>query len=254
MTGVVIVVGAGGEIGSACARHLAGLDDITVCVDRDEQAVETTVARIEAAGNRAVPAVADARDAEFATQVLETARPLGKVRAAVHAIAYEEHVAAVDISRSSITESFILGPLAAFELFRELVATAALAPGAALTLIGSLHARHPFAGALGYNMAHAALAQMVSTLALEWTPMGIRTNAVVPGWVRTRGESAFYDEEHLDTVAAMLPMGRFGSAEDIAAAVAFLSSPQAAYVSGSFLAVDGGLGSSLAVLPDGDAR
>lgn len=252
MADVAVVIGAGGEIGAACARALGRSHGTTLCVDRDAAAAKVTVATLSENGARAVALVADAGDPGFAAAVVSQARELGPVRSAVHAIAHEEHVAATDITLDSISRSYALGPLAAFALFRELYAGSALAPGAALTVIGSLHARHPFAGALGYNLAHAALAQLVSTLAQEWTPHGVRTNAVVPGWIRTRGEAAFYDEEHLGQVAGLLPMGRFGSAEDVAGAVAFLSSPEAAYVSGSFLTVDGGLGASLAVLPGGN--
>lgn len=252
MADVAVVIGAGGEIGGACAHALSRSHGTTLCVDRDAAAADATVARLSESGASAVALVADAGAPGFAAAVVSRASELGAVQSAVHAIAHEEHVPASDITLGSISRSYALGPLAAFAVFRELFTRSALAPGAALTVIGSLHARHPFAGALGYNLAHAALAQLVSTLAQEWTPQGVRTNAVVPGWIRTRGEAALYDDDHLGKVAGLLPMGRFGSAEDIAGAVAFLSSPEAAYVSGSFLTVDGGLGASLAVLPGGN--
>jgi NAD(P)-dependent dehydrogenase (short-subunit alcohol dehydrogenase family) len=252
-SGVAVVVGAGGEIGAACAVALAPGHAAVLCVDRDAASAAVTVDALTRDGHTATALVVDAGGADFAATVVGRARELGQVRTAVHAIAHEEHVAAVAITAQSLDRSWTIGPLAAFALFRELHTGSALASGAALTVIGSLHAQHPFAGALGYNLAHAALAQLVRTLAQEWTPLGVRTNAVVPGWIRTRGEAAFYDEDHLGRVAGQLPMGRFGTAEDVAGAVAFLSSPAAAYVSGSFLTVDGGLGASLAVLPGGPA-
>jgi NAD(P)-dependent dehydrogenase (short-subunit alcohol dehydrogenase family) len=244
-----VVIGAGGEIGSACARALAESHDVTLCVDRDGAAAAATVETIAATGSRADALAVDAGAPDFASSVVAHVAALGKVRSAVHAIAHEEHVAAADISLESISRSLTLGPIAAFALFRELLVGEALTDGAALTVIGSLHARHAIPDALGYNLAHAALAHLVSTLAHEWTSRGVRTNAVVPGWIRTRGEAAFYDEAHFAAVAPQLPMRRFGTADDIAGAVRYLASPEAAYVSGSFLTVDGGLGSSLAVLP-----
>jgi NAD(P)-dependent dehydrogenase (short-subunit alcohol dehydrogenase family) len=252
MADVAVVVGAGGEIGAACARALSASHATTLCVDRDDDAARATAASLTTADGRGVALVVDAGEKDFATTVVGRAQELGPVRTVVHAIAHEEHVPAAEISLDSLTKSYALGPLAAFALFRELYVASALAPGAGLTAIGSLHGRHAFAHALGYNLAQAALAHLVSTLAQEWTRDGVRVNAVVPGWIHTKGETAFYDEDHLRKVANQLPMGRMGSADDVAGAVAFLASPAAAYISGSFITVDGGLGTSLAVLPGRD--
>jgi NAD(P)-dependent dehydrogenase (short-subunit alcohol dehydrogenase family) len=249
MADVAIVIGAGGEIGGACARSLGGPGVVVLCVDRNEEAARETSSRIRSAGGEAEPFVADASDSAFAAAVVTRAMELGPVIAAIHAIAHEEHVEAIAISLESINRSFALGPIAAFSLFRELASRAALASGAGLTVIGSLHATHAFEDALGYNLAHAALAQMVSTLAHEWAGDGIRVNAVVPGWIRTRGEAAFYEDGYLDEAGLKLPMRHFGTPDDIAGAVHYLSSRQAAYVSGCFLTVDGALGASLATLP-----
>jgi len=144
MSDVGIVVGAGGEIGAACALALAPSHSAVLCVDRDERAAETTAAQIRQAGGVAAILVLDAGEPGFATSVVTAARELGAVRAAVHAIAHEEHVSALDITLDSIRTSFALGPIAAFSLFRELHAGGDLAAGAALTVIGSLHATRAF--------------------------------------------------------------------------------------------------------------
>jgi NAD(P)-dependent dehydrogenase (short-subunit alcohol dehydrogenase family) len=171
------------------------------------------------------------------------------VRSVVHALAYEEHRAAVDFSLESMLTSYRVGPLAAFGLFRAVAVSGSVAPGASFTAIGSLHERQPFRRCLGYNAAHAALGQVVRTLAHEWASRGLRVNAVVPGWIATPGEVALYGQDHLDAAASRLPSGSLGTVEQVAAAVAFVSSADAGYVSGSFLTVDGALGVSLARLP-----
>lgn len=247
---VAVVVGAGGGIGAACARTLAD-SRLVLCVDLDLARARVTAAEIRQAGGRSEAIAADAGDPGFAADVLAAVTRAGPVSAVVHAVAHEEHAHAQDLTASSVQRSLAVGPVAAFSLFRELFVGSALAPGAALTAIGSLHASIPFARCLGYNAAHGALAQVVRTLAHEWAGLGIRVNAVVPGWIRTPGEVALYGDAVLDAAAAALPMGRFGTAQEVAAAVGFLSSAQAGYISGAFLSVDGALAASLARLPGG---
>jgi NAD(P)-dependent dehydrogenase (short-subunit alcohol dehydrogenase family) len=250
---VAVVVGAGGDIGGACAHRLAADHDVVLCVDRDAARAQATASALLAGGGKAEPLVADAADEAFPDVVRAAAVALGQTASVVHAVAHEEHRAALDVSRQSVVRSLTVGPVAAFCLFRALATGEALATGASLVAIGSLHASIPFPDCVGYNAAHGALAQIVRTLAHEWAPRGIRVNAVVPGWIRTAGEDGLYGAAHLDRVASLLPLGRFGTAEEVAAAAGYLCSPQAAYVTGTFLTIDGGLSVSLARLPGGSA-
>ena len=172
------------------------------------------------------------------------AAELGPVVCAVYAVAYEEHTPAVELSRESLVRSLSVGPVGAFEFFRALTP----APGASYIAIGSLHETQPFANCLGYNAAHGALGQVVRTLAHEWAERGIRVNAVVPGWIATPGEEVFHGAEALEAAGRLLPFKRHGRPEEIAAAVGFLASEAAGYISGSFLTVDGALSTSLARL------
>lgn len=250
---VAVVTGAGGGIGGACALALADSHDRVVCVDRNLDRAEETAAAIGKAGGVAVAVTADAADPEFGERVATAATAAGQVRSAVHAIAHEEHVPALEMSLDSVRLSFTVGPLAAFAMFRALATSPTPPPaGAAFTAIGSLHETHAFARCLGYNAAHGALGQVVRTLAHEWAGRRIRVNAVVPGWIATPGEVVLYGEEHLARAGRALPFAALGDVAQVAAAVAFLSSPAADYISGSFLTVDGALSVSLARLPEGD--
>jgi len=250
---VAVIVGAGGDIGGACAHRLAGTHDVVLCVDLDAARAESTAKSVLARGGRAETLVADAADDGFPDAVRAGALALGRTASVVHAVAHEEHASAVDVSRSSVVQSLTVGPVAAFCLFRAFAAGDALAAGASLVAIGSLHATVAFPNCVGYNAAHGALAQVVRTLANEWAPRRIRVNAVVPGWIRTAGENGLYGADHLDRVAPLLPLGRFGTAEEVAAAVGYVCSDDARYVTGSFLTVDGGLAASMARLPGGAA-
>jgi NAD(P)-dependent dehydrogenase (short-subunit alcohol dehydrogenase family) len=249
---VAVVTGAGGGIGGACARALADTHHV-VCVDLDLQRARVTATAVCESGGAATAVVADAEDPDFGDLIAEASASVGQLRCAVHAVAHEEHIPAVELSIASMQRSFAVGPLAAFAMFRALLRTCSPPPGSAFTVIGSLHERHAFTRCLGYNAAHGALGQVVRTLAHEWAERRIRVNAVVPGWIATPGEAAFYSEEQLARAGRALPFGRLGDVDEIAKAVAFVSSPAAGYVSGSFFTVDGALSVSLARLPEGEA-
>ena len=89
--------------------------------------------------------------------------------------------------------------------------------------------------------ARAAVVNLTQTLAVEWAPKGIRVNAVAPGLTRTEAFEASYRPETLRRLEAAVPLGRMGRPEEVAAAVAFLVSPDAAYITGQTLTIDGGI-------------
>lgn len=113
-------------------------------------------------------------------------------------------------------------------------------PGNIVT-ISSVLAHVPYVNSSPYNGAKAAVNQMTRTWALELAPHGIRVNAIEPGWIDTPGERSFATEDQLREEAAKLPLARLGRPEEIAKAVAFLVSEDAAYITGSILRVDGGI-------------
>jgi 3-oxoacyl-[acyl-carrier protein] reductase len=97
------------------------------------------------------------------------------------------------------------------------------------------------AGQANYAAAKAGLVGLARSLAREFASRNITVNIVAPGPIETDMTGALSDERQRD-LAAAVPMGRFGTIDEVAAAVTFLASPEAAYITGAVLPVDGGLG------------
>jgi glucose 1-dehydrogenase len=94
---------------------------------------------------------------------------------------------------------------------------------------------------MAYNMAKAALDQMARTAALELARHRIRVNLVYPGWTDTPGERKYFTEDELRRAAATLPWGRLARPDEIARGIVFLVDPASDYITGSTLAIDGGI-------------
>jgi glucose 1-dehydrogenase len=120
-----------------------------------------------------------------------------------------------------------------------------------ITAIASMSGLTPHPGYGAYSAAKAALIMLCRQLAQEWAHQGIRVNTICPGMIRTPlTEAAYQNEETLLQRQALVPLGRIGQAQDIGAAVAYITSAAASYVTGQNLVVDGGISDHmLAMIP-----
>lgn len=114
--------------------------------------------------------------------------------------------------------------------------------GGSIVIVSSPHAVIPFPTAMAYNMSKAAIDHMARTAAIELVRHKIRVNIFHPGWIDTPGERKFFTEEQLQEGAKDLPMNRMGTPEEMANGVCFLLGDEAAYMTGSTLTMDGGVG------------
>jgi NAD(P)-dependent dehydrogenase (short-subunit alcohol dehydrogenase family) len=115
-------------------------------------------------------------------------------------------------------------------------------PGCIISL-ASAHGLVGYAGRSAYGIAKAGIMQMTRMLAIEWAEHGIRVNAVAPGTVDTPSRAAFF-EANAGAKKAMtdrIPAGRFARPDEVSGMVRYLASPQAAYITGQTLVLDGGL-------------
>jgi NAD(P)-dependent dehydrogenase (short-subunit alcohol dehydrogenase family) len=113
--------------------------------------------------------------------------------------------------------------------------------GGAIINIASVMSFFGSATGPGYAASKGAIVQFTKSLAMAWAPQGIRCNAVAPGWIKTPMTEAMQsDNARYGNVLARTPLARWGSPEDVAQGILFLASPQASFITGVVLPVDGG--------------
>jgi NAD(P)-dependent dehydrogenase (short-subunit alcohol dehydrogenase family) len=240
-----LVTGASYGIGGATAIGLAE-DGFDVAVtDLDAADLAETVAKIEALGRRALPLSLDVRSQESVEKCFRDARAaFGYLDALVNnAGVPSPGKPVIEITREEWALVQAVNLEGVFFMSRDMgkQLIAAKRPGAIVSL-ASTHGIVGFAGASAYGIAKAGVSHMTKMLAIEWAPYGIRVNAIAPGTVETRSRAPrLKDPAHRKRMTDRIPLGRFGTAEEMAGAIRYLLSPQAAYVTGHTLVVDAGL-------------
>lgn len=239
---VAVVTGASKGIGLATARMLAGAGARVLLTSRKADALEAARAEVLAAHPDATVewVVANAGAPETPAAVVEAAvTRLGGIDVVVNNAATNPYYGpALGISDSQWAKTFEVNLKGTHALVREAVARGLGDGGGAVVNIASVGGLLVEPGIGIYNVTKAALIHLTRTLAGELGP-DVRVNAVAPGLVRTDMARGLW-EEHGDAIATRFPLKRLGEPDDIAAAVLFLASDLAAWISGTTLVVDGG--------------
>lgn len=223
---LAVVTGGGTGIGRAVAEALAaaGHEVIALGLDADADLPETVrFAKV------------DVTDTTACVAALPQGRP---VAALVNCAGILRHQAEWE------TESFELvmrvNVTAGFALAQALIEQLAAAKGAVVN-IASMWAVFGSAGAPAYTTSKGAVVSMTRSQAVAWAKRGVRVNSVAPGWVETRiSEKARTDPARSAAIAARIPMGRWAQPSEVASVVRFLVSPDAGYITGTMIPVDGG--------------
>ncbi|MEU5219617.1 SDR family NAD(P)-dependent oxidoreductase [Streptomyces sp. NPDC020807] len=236
----VLVTGAARGIGAATARRLAAEGARVLVTDVDEDAARETASEIPGAEALRCD-VADPASVEAA--VAYAVKAFGGLDVLVNnafAPVVPDHELFEDDPDDSWTGQLDVTLMGAVRCSRAALPHLAAAGGrGAIVSIGSVNAEADF-GNHAYSAAKAGLASFTRTLAGDAAPRGVRVNQINPGTVATRGWAG--READLAALGSRAyPLGRVGTPEDIAAAVAFLASRDAAWITGTVLRVDGGL-------------
>jgi NAD(P)-dependent dehydrogenase (short-subunit alcohol dehydrogenase family) len=238
------VTGASQGIGAAIALALArdGFD-VAVSSTRPEKLTEVA-SGIGAAGARAVPVALDVRAPESIERAMaKVISACGRLDVLVNNAGVPLKKPALDVTPAEWQSVLDVNLKGAFfmsqQMGRHLVATAR--PGCIVS-IASTHGLVALAGRSAYGIAKAAVIHMTRMLAVEWAEHGIRVNAVAPGRVDTPSRAGSLAEPgYRDAALGRIPLHRFGAAEEVAGAVSYLVSPEASYITGQTLTLDGGL-------------
>jgi 7-alpha-hydroxysteroid dehydrogenase len=237
-----VVTGAGRGIGAAVAVGLAEAGADVLVSARTKEQLEEVAARVGAAGRRAEVVTADLDELDAVAALADrAAEAFGRLDIVVNNVGGTMPRAFLDTSPRFLEAAFHFNVSTAHALTRAAVPHMLRGEGGAVVNISSAMGRTQGRGFLAYGTAKAALAHFTRLAATDLAPR-IRVNAIAVGSVATSAlEIVLTDDALRKAMKEATPLRRIGDPEDIAAAVVYLSSPAAAYVTGKVLEVDGGL-------------
>jgi NAD(P)-dependent dehydrogenase (short-subunit alcohol dehydrogenase family) len=240
---IALVTGGSKGIGRAIALSLAEAGADVAIAARGQEALEKTSREIEERGRQALAVPTDVSDQQQVRGLIDrTITDLGALDILVNNAGAAPFMSSLDAIRpEGFDKYFRLNFMSAF------YATQAAAPvfvqrrSGCMISIASVAGLIASPGLTYYASAKAALISLTRTAAREWAPFGVRANVIAPGWIETdMNVEARRNEGFTNTIRDMIPLGRWGRAEEVASVARFLASDAASFITGSVIVVDGG--------------
>jgi NAD(P)-dependent dehydrogenase (short-subunit alcohol dehydrogenase family) len=236
---VAIVTGGNSGIGRACAVALARRGfDLGITWHSDEEHLQSAVEKLEGLGARVETRHADFERRGADAAIDELADALGGLDALVLNAASGHSTPYLETDEETFRTVLELTLVAPFLCGRR--AAGRMGAGGRIVHVTSVHEHVPLEGSAAYTAGKHGLGGLTKVMALELAPKGIAVNAVAPGEIATR-MTGNEDVDPLEEDRPGIPLGRPGDANEVAAVVALLCSPEASYVTGASYVVDGGM-------------
>ena len=242
---IALITGAGRGIGLAIARRFAEAGAIVCIADLSRESSETAAAELARDGHRAAAFEADVSDPnQVENLIANVVQAFGRIDILVNnaGIGHVKPFLEIPLSEwqkvldTNLTGVFLCAQAAAREMVRHGSGT--------IVNIASISGERGGTGRAAYGAAKAGVILLTKVMAVELASLGIRVNCISPGPTETEQVRQCHDAETRDAYHRLLPIKRYARPEEIAAAALFLVTPDASFVSGHVLNVDGGFGAA----------
>lgn len=238
---VAVVTGAGRGIGRAVALKLAGAGADVVCVSRTVENSEKVAAEVRALGRRAWAVAVDVADpAQVGAAAEKILAEAGRVDVLVNNAGVTRDGLLMRMSESDWDTVLNTNLRGAFLFTKSFTRALLKQRSGRIVNIASVIGLMGNAGQCNYAASKAGLIGFTKSVAREFGSRGVTCNAIAPGFIETDMTAVLKDEQR-EALLKQIPLGGFGSADDIAEAVLYLAGPGGRYVTGQVLVVDGGM-------------
>lgn len=237
---IAIVTGGSSGIGFAIARKLASQQIHTIIIGRDEQKLNEAVAQLGKYGQAIAFDVTNLDGIPgIVNQIIQQH---GQIDILVNNAGINLKKSALEVTDQEFQHILLTNLTSVFSITREVAKNMVARKSGSIINISSMAAQYGLPGVVAYAASKTAIEGITRTLAVEFSPHGVRVNCIAPGFIATKMSATALngDPERKQKVLSRTPMGRLGSPEDVANAAYFLASDESTFVTGTVVPVDGG--------------
>lgn len=240
---VALVTGAAGGIGQTLAAGLGTAGADLALTDRSDAGLESVARTLEEGGIRCLPVVADLRDDAAPARIIDAVmEEYGQLDVLINCAAINQRVALLDVDGEIYDRLMQVDLRAPFFLAQAAARVMSARATGAIVNLSSVNAQVGFETNGVYGPAKGALSQLTKVMAIEWGHLGIRTNALAPGFIDTPLTRALQEDPRRSRwLLARTPAGRLGQPRELVGTCLLLASDAGSFINGQTFFVDGGM-------------